>query len=101
MKKLENVKIDSILCYEVHVTKHFHGPTHRPRVSAKVGYRVGDWPCGSADVNDVDESEEVQEAANRLIEAIESSFINRVAGSEELSEEKVSEKIKSLVNREI
>jgi hypothetical protein len=101
MKKIDNVKIDSLLCYEVQVSKHFHGPSHRPRVSAKIGFRVGDWPCGSADVNDVDESDEVQEAANRLIEAIESTFLTRVAETEELSEEKVNEKIKGLINQEI
>jgi len=101
MKKLENVKIDTIVCYEVHVAKYIHGPSSQSKVTAKVGYRIGDWACGSVDVDDAGTVEEVQEAANSLIDAIESSFLNRVAESEEANEERINKQIKSLVTREI
>ncbi|MAP23567.1 MAG: hypothetical protein CL582_21780 [Alteromonadaceae bacterium] len=79
MIKIIGCEIDSVHAYGIEISNpdsHGNGPI----VTAKIGYRVGDKPLGgvTVTVNDMEQYENVVEAAKILIENIEKAFAPKI-----------------------
>ena len=77
MIKIIGCEIDSVHAYGIEVSNP-DSQGSNPKVTAKIGYRVGDKPSGGVTINDMEQSENVAEAARILIENIEKAFAPRV-----------------------
>tara|TARA_B100000131_G_scaffold166520_2_gene161008 strand:+ start:6991 stop:7278 length:288 start_codon:yes stop_codon:yes gene_type:complete len=92
MIEIKKSKVDGLHCYQVVVTKMFHGPTHRPILSAKLGLMADGRPVGNMEIEDL--PEDLTEIAEDLLKAVEEVVVSTV--SEEAATSK-PEKPKSLI----
>lgn len=65
--------IDAVHSYNIEI---FNPDTmgNSPKVTAKIGYRTGGKPIGDVSIGDLEQYENVAEAAKILIETIEKAF---------------------------
>tara|TARA_B000000460_G_scaffold246432_1_gene219649 strand:+ start:424 stop:723 length:300 start_codon:yes stop_codon:yes gene_type:complete len=77
MIKIIGCEIDSVHAYGVEISNP-DSQGNSPKVTAKIGYRVGEKPLGGVTINDMDQFENITEAARILIENIEKAFAPRV-----------------------
>ena len=95
MIEFDKSRINGFKCVSVEVNHHFHGPTHRPRVSANIVYLVDGKPSGQVTVDNFEEA--LSELAHAIVSKVEEEFAAHIGADDKSEKTKQTTEIKGLV----